>query len=102
MSFYVHIPTPKVKTYYMTCSACPSQWEGTLEGGGHLYIRYRWGGISLYVGKDLQDCFEQGPIFTNDFADSLDGVMDDETMKFATGHILDWSEAERIPVPEEE
>lgn len=30
-----------------TCGACPSQWEGELEDGRMLYIRYRWGYLSI-------------------------------------------------------
>ena len=36
----------------MTCSACPSQWEGKLEDGRAIYIRYRWGNLTASVSKE--------------------------------------------------
>ncbi len=39
------------KTLTQTCSACPSQWEGTLEDGRMVYIRYRWGHLDVSVSK---------------------------------------------------
>ena len=33
-----------------TCIACPSQWEGILQNGKHVYIRYRWGILQFGIG----------------------------------------------------
>lgn len=33
----------EMKVIEMTCSACPSQWEGETINGDPVYIRYRWG-----------------------------------------------------------
>lgn len=35
-----------------TCSACPSQWEGTTEDGRSVYVRYRWGNLTVGLGAD--------------------------------------------------
>lgn len=32
-----------------TCYACPSQWEGRLENGQEIYIRYRHGWFTINV-----------------------------------------------------
>jgi hypothetical protein len=37
-----------------TCTACPSQWEGRLEDGRHVYIRLRHGHGSIGIG-DTKD-----------------------------------------------
>lgn len=34
-----------------TCIACPSQWEGVLEDGRPIYIRFRWGELSVRLGE---------------------------------------------------
>ena len=40
---------PKVKTIERTCSACPSQWDITLEDGQYVYVRYRWSNFSAEI-----------------------------------------------------
>jgi len=32
-----------------TCGACPSQWEGKTDRGHNVYVRYRWGYLSVRV-----------------------------------------------------
>lgn len=46
---------PVVTSLKKTCTACPSQWDGTLDDGRVLYARYRWG----YVDGDPRDAVEQ-------------------------------------------
>jgi len=38
-----------VKTINQTCSACPSQWEGTTTDGRSVYVRYRHGGLTVHL-----------------------------------------------------
>lgn len=33
----------KVIELVQTCRSCPSQWDGTTEDGGSVYIRFRHG-----------------------------------------------------------
>lgn len=62
----------KVKTMTMTCCACPSQWEGQMDDGSELYVRYRWGRLTIDVGGDRVLSLVHG--------DELDGVMYEETL----------------------
>jgi hypothetical protein len=54
-----------------TCFACPSQWEGKTADGRHLYIRYRWGHLSIsmdgtvIIGKDIGGAWD-GVLNEND------------------------------------
>ena len=67
-----------------TCEACPSQWEGELEDSGLVYIRYRYGNLTVEVdGESILDF---------SFGGGMDGVMDLETLITHTNHILDYSE----------
>ena len=70
----------RIKELKMTCGACPSQWEGFFEDGGSVYIRYRWGYLSVedtprgelaYFGRQVGDGFH--------------GVMTTEEMLEITG-----------------
>ena len=56
-----------------TCSACPSQWEGTTDKGEDVYIRYRHGEFSIeinhevvYERSDFKPKYEGGGYMTND------------------------------------
>ena len=38
---------------HRTCSACPSQWEGTTDNGQRFSARYRWGWLTWGFGPTL-------------------------------------------------
>lgn len=38
-----------VESITMTCGACPTQWEGHTNDGKSVYVRYRWGYLSVDV-----------------------------------------------------
>ena len=63
----------KVVKIYKTCSAFPAQWEGRFEDGGELFIRYRWGYLS--VDKDDEE------IFGKQIGNSLHGMLSYERLK---------------------
>ena len=58
-----------------TCSACPSQWEGTTKCGKSIYIRYRWGSLTLDIDGET--------IYSSSKGNSLDGYLDDSEMREA-------------------
>jgi hypothetical protein len=56
----------KIKEITKTCGACPAQWEGTTIENEPVYIRYRWGYLSIRIGPkngDIQDAVEGKEIF---------------------------------------
>jgi rRNA maturation protein Nop10 len=62
-----------VKSLIMTCQYCPSQWEARTFDDKFVYIRYRWGTLSLEIDDEVVKVINYG--------DGLDGVMDTEEMK---------------------
>ena len=38
-----------------TCEAAPSQWEGVDAEGRPVYVRYRWGYLSIRIGEKGKD-----------------------------------------------
>lgn len=38
-----------------TSTGFPAQWEGQLENGQYIYIRYRWGLFTLGIGDTIDD-----------------------------------------------
>jgi len=74
----------KVTYLERTCTACPSQWEGTLEDGRMIYIRYRHGVLQISVSKeptnDVMDAVGGEMVFVKDIAIENDGYMSDRSM----------------------
>ena len=93
------MPEPKyvVKAVVLTCSACPSQWDGVLDDGRSIYVRYRWGGLSIRVASEVGpegDAVGGKEIFSGNFGDGLDGVMSYEELKTHTLGVFSWPEAQ--------
>jgi hypothetical protein len=53
-----------------TCLASPSQWEGEFEDGTPVYIRYRWGYLSVSQGVSGRE------LLGKQVGDTLDGYID--------------------------
>ena len=82
----------KVVKLIQTCYACPSQWEGTLDDGRMIYIRFRWGNLTISVSPtpttDVYDAVGGEVIYSKRTSDGLDGVMDYEEFKSLTKGLL--------------
>lgn len=80
-------PGQRVIDLRMTCSACPTQWEGTLDDGRCVYVRYRWGcltwgfGDTPYAAIDDSISGERCKQLGGEF----DGELDEMTMLDETG-----------------
>ena len=77
----------KVRNLRMTCPACPSQWEGRTPDNQHLYIRFRWGKLQIWLEGIEIFTFQPDP------QDTLRGVMSLRELQLCTHDILDFSEA---------
>ena len=63
----------KIKKLENLCTSCPSQWEGETISGERVYIRYRWGYLTLDVdGKEA---------YSIRCGADYDGTMDTDEMK---------------------
>lgn len=81
----------KVSAIHQTCWACPSQWEGKLDDGRGVYIRYRWGDLTIQVGHLPMDLRQWPTILDKDVGDALDGLMGWDEMVSETATVLDFS-----------
>src|ERR1700738_476752 len=77
--------TKELASLSQTCHMCPSQWEGRTVDGEYVYIRFRWGTLTLGFGPDAvlgpqAYCEQVG-------RDEWDGAMDTGTM---LGHLRDF------------
>ena len=88
---------PVVVALEKTCTACPSQWEGTLGDGRTLYVRYRGGALSVGVGQGIDEAVRNSSsaatFFSEHVGDGLDGFMDFEELRTHLYGLLDFPES---------
>ena len=83
-----------VKALIRTCSSCPSQWEGETRDGRYLYVRYRWGTLSIGIGTSKAESIDcSGNLFEKQLGDYLDGSLELEQLREATQGLIDWPSA---------
>jgi len=66
-----------------TCLACPSQWEGYFADLRPFYVRYRWGYLSICIGKKgggIDSAIGGREIYGKKIGDEYDGVIDEVTV----------------------
>lgn len=77
----------KIKTCEKTCSACPSQWDLYTDRDEYIYVRFRWGYLSVSIGVNGQE------IFSWEDDDDWNGTMSTEKMIEFTKSVLDFTNA---------
>ena len=74
----------KIKKITKTCGGYPSQWEGKLENGKMIYIRYRWGLLDVRISKkptdDILEAVKGKSIYKKYIGGPYDGVIEDEQL----------------------
>ncbi len=69
----------KIKDRVMTCSASPAQWTGRTDGDRPVYVRYRWGYLSVRVGPPggkLSSAVGGVVVFGEQIGDEFDGFIE--------------------------
>lgn len=69
MELPIALKTELVSEY----SSCPAQWNGETVDGKFVYVRYRWGVLSVSVDDER--------VWKKTVGDNLDGTMFDDEMK---------------------
>ena len=86
-----------IKRLIQTCTACPAQWEGWVEGGKMIYVRFRWGYLSVNISsmptENVYDTVRGREIFGRQLSDDLDGCFDIEKLIEATKEVLEFPES---------
>ncbi|HEX3734371.1 MAG TPA: hypothetical protein VHU86_04380 [Solirubrobacterales bacterium] len=102
---------PKVTALRKTSTACPSQWEGTLEDGRAVYARYRYGHLSVGAGDDIDEAVRNSTsdqaLYADYAGDGLDGFMEFEELLIHLHGLLEFPadlvvENENPPPPDRE
>lgn len=69
-----------------TCTACPAQWEGRLDDGRYVYMRYRWGTFGLSVGLTMEGAVRNPYSFIHETGDAFDGYMTEYELRAVLRH----------------
>jgi len=72
----------KVKDLIRFGSFCPTQWDGETDNGEKVYIRYRWGVLTVDLNGE--------EVFSVKAGEEFDGIMSDEDMKEFTKSLINW------------
>jgi hypothetical protein len=72
-----------------TCTACPSQWEGRTDDGRDVYVRFRWGGLSVGIGDGLDNAIRNESYRWDDY-DGLNGWMTYAELKTHFTDEIEW------------
>lgn len=87
-----HSAPPKVVSLTKTCGGCPAQWEGLTEDGRAVYVRYRWGILSVGVAVDVRTAVRESRDVWSNIDRIFDGEMDTPEMIKRTAGVLCFSE----------
>ena len=71
----------KIMELINTCIACPSQWEGIIKNEGLVYIRYRYGRLTIKFTAHGIDAVLGEEIFRKDIGHELDGLLTNEELQ---------------------
>ena len=73
---YINIEYNK---WHMITTCCPMQYEKITENNNYIYVRYRWGILSLHIARSESDVFDNDIFFDEwDVGNGLDGSMDEK------------------------
>ena len=80
-----------------TCAGCPAQWEGRTDDGRRIYARYRFGCLTVGVGRTHDEAVRaamggpsDGCLVDLVHGDEYDGFMSQYTLADLTAHLIEW------------
>ena len=78
----------RIVSLLQTTGFSPCQWEGLLDDGRSIYIRYRGGRLSAGIGRDIEDAVDgliagREPFYMERIGEKYDGrIMEDMMLVF--------------------
>jgi hypothetical protein len=81
----------RVSKLTQTCEQNPAQWEGRTVDGLFIYVRYRWGWLSIGSGATAAEAVENdNNLFEKQLGNKLDGVLEYEKLREVTAGVIEW------------
>ena len=69
----------KINNLKQTTIACPAQWEFYTFDNRPVYVRYRWGALSIYIGSpdgSMYETYDGKIIFYEEIGNNADGFIE--------------------------
>lgn len=76
-----------------TCESVPAQWEGRTDDDCAVYVRYRYGWLTIGVsepGGSIDDAIDAPDAFASHCGAEFDGQMSAEELMQATVRLFSW------------
>lgn len=84
----------RVASLTQTCAKSPSQWEGRTNDGQQVYVRYRWGRLTIGIGNTVEEPVKnQNNLFEKQLGDRLDGHLDYAKLRTLTDGLIEWPDS---------
>jgi hypothetical protein len=83
----------KIVKIRQTCVICPTQYEGKTDDDRPVYIRYRWGYLSVRVGDkgtNVMNAVDGEEIYGRQIGHELDGFTTLRIIKDLTKDVIEW------------
>jgi hypothetical protein len=81
----------RVSRLTQTSERDPSQWEGRTFDGLFVYVRYRWGWLTISSGTTAaQAVMNDNNLFEKQLGDRLDGKLEYERLREVTAGVIEW------------
>lgn len=76
-------PVASIASLRQTTWISPAQWEGVLEDGRAVHVRYRWGELSVRIAASPGQLYESAPWFDELVGDWRNPVIElDDVLRF--------------------
>jgi hypothetical protein len=79
-----------------TLAARPSQWEGLLDDGRHVYVRFRYGRLQVGVGSTLEDAVTDDDTYNRQITHPFDGILTYQGLIDATADLFTWPTEDKV------
>jgi hypothetical protein len=81
----------RISTVNQTCETNPSQWECLTDDGMYVYVRYRWGCLSIGSGKTMDEAVANlNNLFEKALGEAPDGWLEYDKLREVTAGVIDW------------
>jgi len=72
----------KLKSLTQICFGCPDEWEGELEDGSYIFIKYRYERLGYGIGKTPEEAVEDWFKHENEMKVKGASMETDEMLKY--------------------
>jgi hypothetical protein len=84
----------RVSKLTQTCTKSPTQWEGRTSDGRQVYVRYRWGWLTIGIGQTLDEAvINEKNLFERQLGEKQDGDLDYAKLRAVTDGLVEWPES---------